>query len=477
MSSEPVTTLDASFVVVEDEVNHMSIALVQIFEGPPPTLADLRDGIAARLPLVPRFRKKLRLAPVSVVRPMWVDDADFSVDYHVRRAALPSPGDEAELATLVGRIMEHQLDRRRPLWEAWMVEGLTDDHWAIIFKVHHALTDGIGGAHIMAAFLDLQPEAVTPPVDDWHPAPEPTARQQALGSLMRIWDAPRHRLEMYGDAARHPLATAARLTELRRGLALLFDAPSAPPSMLTGPLGPHRDYRMTTVSLADVGIVRKALGGTVNDVILTISAGGIRALLHAAGEPIERRTVRTMVPVSIRPADLTEATNLASAVYASLPVCIEDPVERLAEVHRHMDEVKRSPQRAAADALVAAVGQTPPMVAALIARFLVHHSIGMETVVTNIPGPQFPLYAFGRKMVAGYPYVPVSGRSRLGIAVFSYLGFLHFGVSADADTRPHLDACCQAIEDDMNSLVKAAEAVGAAGRPDDSETTEEKVTL
>ena len=197
MSTEPLTTLDASFVVVEDEVNHMSIALVAIFEGPPPAFVDFRDGIAARLPLVPRFRKKLRLAPASLAWPLWVDDADFSVDHHVCHAALPSPGDEAELATLVGRIMEQQLDRRQPLWEAWLVEGLTDGHWATIFKAHHALTDGIGGAHIMAAFLDLQPEPVAPPADDWHPAPGPTASQQALGSLIGMWDAPRHRLEIY----------------------------------------------------------------------------------------------------------------------------------------------------------------------------------------------------------------------------------------------------------------------------------------
>ena len=226
MGTEPLTALDASFVVAEDAVNHMNIGLIQVFEGPAPSWIDFRDGIEARLPVAPRFRQKLRLAPGSLARPLWVDDADFSVNYHVRRAALPSPGDEAELATVVGRVMEQQLDRRRPLWEAWLVEGLADGNWAIILKGHHALTDGIGGANIMAAFLDLQPEPAAPCTDDWHPDPEPTTNQQVLGSLMGIWDAPRHRLGIYADAVRHPVATAGRLTEIARGSACCSARPA-----------------------------------------------------------------------------------------------------------------------------------------------------------------------------------------------------------------------------------------------------------
>ena len=463
MSTEPLTALDAAFVVAEDAVNHMNIGLIQVFEGRPPSFIDFRDGIEARLHVVPRFRQKLRLAPGSVARPLWVDDADFSVKYHVRRAALPPPGDETELATLVSRVMEQQLDRRRPLWEAWLVEGMADGHWATILKGHHALTDGIGGANIMAAFLDLQPEPAAPSAEDWHPDPEPTTRQQVIGTLMGIWDAPRHRMGIYADAVRHPVATAVRLSEIGRGLGLIFGAASPPPSVLTGRLGPHRDYRAATVSLADVGVVRHALGGTVNDVVLTISASGVRALLQAAGEPLDGRSVRTMVPVSVRPADVHDAANLASAVYPSLPVWMEDPVERLAEVRRQMDKLKRSPERAAGEALVAALGQAPPVIGALIGRALTHHSLGMETVVTNLPGPQFPLYSFGCKMVASYPYVPVSGRTRVGIAVFSYLGSLHFGVSADADAGVQLEVLCQGIEDGMVSLVKAAEVVAAGG--------------
>ncbi len=460
--------LDASFLHIEDGTTHMAIASCAVFEGPPPAFAELRAALGSKLPLVPRYRQRVRFVPFDLGRPVWVDDPHFDLDYHVRHTALPPPGGEAALRALMGRVMSQELDRNRPLWEAWMVEGLEEGHWALISKVHHCMVDGIAGTDLLAVMLDVTPEPAQPPVDSWAPRPEPSDLALAARALADLVRSPYEQYRALRAATRAPRRVVGRAADVARGLwayGSLLRSP--PPTSLTGSIGPHRRWAPARASLADVKLIRQALGGTVNDVVLAAISGGFRELLLARGEDPDYVELRSLVPVSVRDAGARGVLdNRVSAIFLRLPIDVGDPRKRLAEVQARMAELKGSHEVDAGDALVAGIGQLPALVVGPTMRLatrLMHRRPQqmMGTVTTNVPGPQFPLYAAGRQMLEYLPYVPLGPGVRVGVAIISYNGMITFGVTGDWGTAPDVDVVARGIESGIAELCKLAEAAAA----------------
>jgi WS/DGAT/MGAT family acyltransferase len=432
----------------------MHIGSVAMFEGPAPGERELREMVLAKLPLVPRYRQLVRFVPLKAGRPIWVDDPHFNLDYHLRRTGLPAPGGDLELRRLVGRVMSQQLDRSKPLWEMWIAEGLEEERWALISKVHHSMVDGVAGTDLLTVMLDHQRAPAPPHRDGWRPQPAPDgiallARGLALTLLSAseaLWAlaAPRHLAGRGLDAARGLL----RMRNVAR---------PTPPSSLNGAVGPHRRWSWARAHLADVKAVRTAFGGTVNDVVLACIAGGFRELLLSRGESTER-VIRSLVPVSVRsPGEHGVYNNRVSAMFADLPVAIGDPVGRLRSITAQMADLKHSKEAVAGEVLTSLTGFAPPLLLALAERVATHipqHNV--NTVTTNVPGPQQPLYAAGRRMLEAFPYVPLGGHVRVGVAIFSYDGALTFGVTGDYDTAPDIDILCEGIERAMAELVDLA---------------------
>jgi diacylglycerol O-acyltransferase / wax synthase len=458
---------DAAFLHLEDAVSHMHIGSVAIIEGPAPEYEALSQMVWAHLQSVPRYRQTVRFVPIALGRPVWVDDPHFNLRYHLRRTALASPGGDQELRNLVGRIMSQQLDRGKPLWEMWIVEGLDDGRWGIINKVHHCMVDGVAGTELLTVILDSERDPKLPPVDDWHPERQPSGAELAVHALARRAVSPYEQVRAVRSAARSPSRAARTAAATVRGLWSMAGAVAPPPSSsLNGAIGPHRRWAWARSELSDVKRVRSAFGGTVNDVVLTAIGGGFRSLL-AWREESTQRDVRTLVPVSVRSNEERGAyNNRVSAIFASLPVGIEDPLERLAAVHAQMEHLKQSGEAVAGDVLVGLSGFAPAMLLALgmrAATRMPQHSV--NTVTTNVPGPQQPLYAAGRRLLECFPYVPIAGHVRTAVAIFSYDGGLTFGVTGDYDEAPDIDVLCDGIEESMRELVAAAERDGRAAAP------------
>ncbi len=466
MTIERMSPLDSSFLHVEDRVSHMHIASVAIFEGPEPPYGELLRMIRSKLPLVPRYRQVVRFVPLHLGRPVWVDDVHFDIDYHVRHTAVPAPGGDDELRNLVGRVMSQQLDRTRPLWEIWVVQGLSEGRWAIVSKVHHCMVDGVSGTDVLSLMLDLVPDAVPAEPDQWRPRPEPAAIDLAGAALRELARSPYEQVRALRSATRVPRHAAAQLSEVltgMRGMATLMLP--MPTSQLNGPIGPNRRWGWATVTVEDIKRVRKATGATFNDVLLAATTRGFRDLLRARGESVER-VVRSMVPVSVRPRDdrgraVGDGTfeNRVSAMFAELPVFVEDPLERLRIVSAQMAGLKESKQAMAGEALTSLTGFAPPMLLAAGMRLSARMpQRSVNTVTTNVPGPQVPLYAAGRRMIAAYPYVPLAGQIRIGVAMFSYDGAVNFGVTGDYDSAPDIDVLCAGITAGMAEMLDGVDA-------------------
>ena len=460
-----LSPLDASFLHIEDDVSHMHIASVAIFEGPAPDYEDLVAMVGNKLPLVPRYRQVVKFVPLDLGRPVWVDDPHFNLRYHVRATALASPGGDDQLRTLVGRVMSQQLDRTKPLWEMWMVEGLENGHWALMSKTHHCMVDGVSGTDLLTVVLDREPNPTRDTVDDWTPEPQPSRRDLLATALRERLTNPYEQLRGLRAATRAPRQVVDQVTEVATGLTSLAGlARATPESTLNGPIGPHRRWAWARTTLADVKTVRAGLGGTVNDVVLAAITRGFRDLLRERGESTDR-VIRTLVPVSVRvkgaagPAQ-GDGTydNKVSAMFAELPVSITDARDRLEAIKAQMANLKESKQAVAGEALTSLSGFAPPMLLALGTRvFSRIPQRNVNTVTTNVPGPQFPLYAVGRKMLEAFPYVPLAGSVRVGVAIFSYNGMINYGVTGDYDTAPDIDVLCDGIEDGMAEMVKLSQ--------------------
>ena len=456
---DSLSAQDASFLNVEDEVSHMHIGSVGIFEGPPPSRQELLAAVEGKLHLVPRYRQKVRLPPFHVGPPVWIDDTHFNLDYHVRRTALASPGGEDELRALVGRVMSQQLDRTKPLWEMWVAEGLGAGRWALISKTHHCMVDGVAATDLGSVLLDAERAPARDPSPTWHPAREPSRVELTTRPLVNLLTSPMQLMSAAGEAARGPRQAAELALQTVQGtLTMRSLLRPTPRSSLNGSIGPHRRWDWASCRLSDVKTVREGLGGTINDVVLAVISRGFRDLLISRGEQPERRIVRTLVPVSVRrPQDRGTYNNRVSAMYAELPVGIEDPVQRLNSLRTQMEGLKRSHEAVAGEVLTSLSGFAPALLLALGTRLafrLPQRSI--NTVTTNVPGPQHPLYLTGRRMLEAIPFVPLAGQVRVGVAIFSYDGSLRFGVTGDYDTAPDIRVLCEGIESGMHELVVAA---------------------
>lgn len=455
--SERLQVLDELFLHLEGPNTHMHVGGVAIFEGPAPDYEEVLAMVAARLDMVPRFRQKLASVPFGLGRPVWVDDAHFNLEYHVRQTALPHPGDAQRLERLVARVMSQQLDRAKPLWEMWVVEGLHGDRFALISKTHHCLIDGISGVDIMSVMLDLGADAVSIEAKPWDPRPEPTADRLLADALRERLTSPAEIARSMQSAVMDPGGVPSRLAETAKALgAFIGGGFAAPPSSLNQPIGPHRRFETVLAELEDFKRIKNSLGGTVNDAVLAACTGALRHLLHSRGEPVDDVELRAMVPVSVRAeADRGALGNRVASLWAALPIYEPDPIECFHIVHAEMKDLKRSGQAVGAQILTAFGEYAPPTILAQASR-LVARQRAFNLVITNVPGPQFPLYTMGRKMQEVYPVLPLSDNTSLGVALFSYNGAIGFGLLGDYDTAPDLAVLAEGIEKSIAELAHAA---------------------
>ena len=452
---ERMSTLDAGFFYVEHDNVPMHMGSLALFEGPAPSYEELTRLIAAKLPRVPRYRQVVRTMPLEVLRPMWVDDEHFEIGHHVRHAAVPAPGGKRQLRELAARILATRLDRARPLWETWLLEGLKGGRWAILSKVHHCVVDGIGGNDLMTAVFDVTPDAEYPAPPAWAPEPAPAMTDLMAAGLREAAVGSARQLSGLAGLLRVPLLPTGEILGYGRGLASSarrLAVPSA--ASLNGPIGPNRRWAWGTAPLAEIKEIRSAHGGTVNDVLLAAITRGFRDLLDERGELTDGLVVRSLVPVSVRAAgEQGMITNRVSAVLANLPAGEPDPLRRLELIREQMDDLKRTSQAVGAQALTGMLGFAAPTLLALGSRtaFQLPQPL-VQTVTTNVPGPRLPLYLLGRRLDRVYPYVPIGDNVRISIAIFSYLERFTFGITADRDAVPDLHVLAKGIRRGLAEL-------------------------
>ncbi len=445
---------------------HMHIGGIGIFEGPPLPEEVVFDHIAGRLQLIPRFRQKLAFPPLNSGRPLWVDDRRFNLPYHVRRTALPTPGSDEQLYRLVSRVFSQRLDRTKPLWEIWIVEGLAEGRWAFITKAHHALVDGVGGVDILTALLDPTREAGEAPPDKWEPRPEPSnlelLRRGMAGVVRNATDLAaetRHGLTQLQETAGAVAKRALGVAELLYAYAF-----QAPPTRLNRQPGPHRNYAVVVEQLSEFKEIRRRLGGTFNDVVLAAVAGGLRRYLADHDAAVDELAVRCLVPMSTRAKEGQGAAgNQIVVLVARLFVDVEDPVQRLARTHAEMERLKAGRQAVGARTMTRMENLAPPHVLAQATR-LGFSSRLYNLLITNVPGPQHPVYLRGREMLAVYPVAFLASEHTLAVAVLSYNGHITISLIGDADALPDIDKLAGHIHDSLHEL-RAVAAPSMPGQP------------
>lgn len=432
----------------------MHVASTIVFEGPPPSQEEFRDHIASRLHLVPRFRQKLRFVPFGQGRPVWVDDPHLNLDYHVRQAALPAPGSEEQLRNLAARIFSQQLDRTKPLWELWPVEGLEGGRFAVIGKSHHALVDGVSGVDITTVLFDIEKEPAEPPVRPprWAPRPEPTDLELLGNALRERATSPREIVRGFRAALRGPRQVVRGIGAASKVVGAGMAAPRTPFNV---EIGPHRRLAFVRADLGELKRVKNEHGGTVNDIVLSVVTGALGSYLRARGHDTEGLEMRALVPVSVRAeGERGVLGNRISAVMAPLPVWCEDPVERLRLITAAMGDLKGSGQAVGAEILTKITDFAPPTIASQAARLQPAQRF-FNLVITNVPGPQLPLYVLGRRMEAIFPMVPLARRQALCVGIISYDGQVDFGLVGDYDAMADLDSFALDLEGAVKEIVDA----------------------
>jgi diacylglycerol O-acyltransferase len=458
-----LTSIDASFLHQEGRSSHMHIGGVLIFEGLSPAFEDFLDHVRSRLHLVPRYRQKLATPPLETGRPLWVDDPDFNLEYHVRHTALPPPGTEDQLFLLTSRIASQQLDRSKPLWEHWLVEGLEGDRFALISKTHHALVDGISGVDLASVLFDLQREPQVQDATDlepWRPEPEPSPAQMVLAGARGAVTTTASLVTRALLAATRPTTSMQLARDVLEGLGELVWAGlnPAPETPLNVPIGPHRRYAVVRQQLADYKEIKDALGGTVNDVVLTVVSGALGQWLRSRGVRTEGLEMRALVPVSVRTTDQRGSLgNKLTVMRAPLPVYIDDPVSRLRFIRAAMDGLKESKQAVGAATMAAVNSLAPPTILAQASRLNFSTRL-FNLLVTNVPGPQLPLYLLGRELRDLFPVAFLPDDHALAVAIMSYNGGLDYGLLGDYDAMPDIDVVADGIEASLAELLAAARA-------------------
>lgn len=449
----------------------MHVGGCMVFLGPPPAYEGFVQQILSRLHLVPRYRQRLAFVPFRQGRPVWVDDPYFNVNFHVRHTALPQPGGDQQLKRLAGRVFSQALDRNRPLWELWLVEGLADERFALLSKTHHALVDGVSTVDIATVLFDSSPDPIpaSAPEHDWVARPLPSNAQLLGHALLERATVPAEIVRGIKATVRGPKHVAATAARSLGGMGAVARAGMqvAPPSPFNLRIGPHRRFTWVRNDLDAFRAVKHALGGTVNDVVLAAVGGALGRYLRLHGNDTDGLVLRAMVPVSVRvEVERGALGNRVAAIWAPLPVGVVDPAQRLLEIAKAMDGLKESGQAVGARVVTELTGFASPTILAQAARLTAHQRM-FNLVVTNVPGPQFPLYLLGRELEAVFPMVPLASNQALGIAIMSYNGQLNFGLNADYDALPDLEALADELRASIEELVEAAgtarvEAAGTA---------------
>jgi WS/DGAT/MGAT family acyltransferase len=457
-----LTALDTAFLHLEDDSTaHMHVASVMVFKGTAPTPEELVQHVLSRLHLVPRYRQRLAEVPFGQGRPVWTDDPHFNPYYHIRHTALPQPEDEAALKRLSGRLFSQRLDRSKPLWEIWLVDRMSGGRFALIAKTHHALVDGISGVDITTVLFDTSSE----PMPSSRP-PEPWTARPLPGQAKLLGEALLERTTVPGEMTRGARALLRRprraLGRVREGLTSLGATTlpgighPAPHTPFNVDIGPHRRYTWVDAELAQFKAIKDALGGTLNDVVLAAVSLALGRHLRSLGYDTEGLIMRAMVPVSVRAdAERGALGNRVAAIWAPLPVGVEDPKETFEQIRLAMEDLKRSGQAVGAQMITNLAGFAPPTILSQAARLQARQRF-FNLVVTNVPGPQFPLYLLGCELQSLYPVVPLARRQALGIAVMSYNGHLGFGLLADYDAIPELELIARELEQAVTLLARAA---------------------
>jgi diacylglycerol O-acyltransferase len=467
MTPERLTSLDASFLYLETPAVHMHVAGVSVFDprdDGPLTYDDVQRVVTARLHLAPRLRQRVMQVPFGLARPLWVDDDRFDLDFHLRRSAVPSPGGRFQLERAVGRVLSRPLDPAKPLWELYVFEGLAERRTAVLLKMHHALADGISGMTIASALFDLAPDAEigAPPATPWAPA-RPPSRDDLLRDAAQ--DLVLHPLEAIGRAVSAPARTLGVLAETLSGVRDVVDMGAPPAGPFDTVIGPARRFAMAEASFARIREIKGALGGTVNDIVLTAVAGGLHDLLEHRGEQTKGRTLRVMVPVSVRSkAEQGEVGNRVAPAFVDVPVGPLRARTRLQRVRRATAQLKGSTMALSADSIIGLGAYAPPALHAMAAR-LASRGRWFNLVVSNVPAPQVPLYLGGAPLVANYPAMPLGERSGLSVACTSLAGTLAFGLTADWDSVPDVEELARGIEAAIDELEKAAAATPTRPAP------------
>jgi diacylglycerol O-acyltransferase len=447
----------------------MHVGAVLLFEGPPPEFSEYLDHIRGRLHLVPRYRQKLATPPLESGRPVWVDDPSFNLEYHVRHAALPSPGTEEQLFELAARIASQALDRSKPLWENWVVEGVEGNRFALIFKTHHSVVDGVSGVDLATVLLDLERTPAPPhaELEPWQPRPEPSGVELLLAGVRGLVGAALQFVERTLEAAARPARTVGALADAAEGLGELIWAGlnPAPESPLNVEIGPHRRYGIVRQELSEYKQVKDALGGTVNDVVLAVVSGALTRWLHSRGVRTEGLEMRALVPVSVRTTDEHHTLgNRLAAMRAPLPVYISDPVARLRFIKQAMDGLKESKQAVGAATIARVNNLAPPTILAQASRIQFSTRL-FNLIVTNIPGPQFSLYVLGRRLEDLFPVAFLPRNHALAVAIMSYDGGIDYGLLGDYDALPDIDTIAAGIRESLDELLEAARDKASRRKP------------
>ncbi len=463
-----LTSIDASFLHQEGESSHMHIGAVLLFEGPAPDFADYLDHVRSRLHLVPRYRQKLATPPFETGRPLWVDDPSFNLEYHVRHTALPAPGTEEQLFLLASRVASQQLDRSKPLWENWLVEGLDDGRFAVISKTHHSVVDGVAGVDLASVLFDMErkPQPGSEELEPWRPSSEPSGAEMVVAGLRGMVSTGAGLVARAVAAASRPATSLGLLRDAAEGIGELVWAGlnPAPETPLNVPIGPHRRFAVVRAQLSEFKEVKDALGGTVNDVVLTVVSGALADWLHSRGVRTQGLEMRALVPVSVRTKDQKNTMgNQITVMRGPLPVYIEEPVARLRFVRHAMDGLKESKQAEGAATLAAVNNLAPPTILAQASRLNFSTRL-FNLIVTNIPGPQMPLYVLGRQLDDLFPVAFLPEDHALAIAIMSYNGGLDFGLLGDYDALPDIEVIAQGIGDALADLLAVARNHGRASR-------------
>jgi diacylglycerol O-acyltransferase len=457
MVAERLTSLDASFLYLETPARHMHVAGLSIFEpraDGPLTYADVQRVVEARIHLAPRLRQRVLSVPGNLGRPLWVDDDRFDLDFHLRRSAVPSPGGRFQLERSVGRVLSRPLDRSKPLWELYVFEGLEGDRTAVLLKLHHALADGIGSMMIGSALFDLDAEApLGKPHQPWVPEPAPDREGLVREAVAEMAS---HPAEALARAARAPQRAIDAITRTVVGASALVGMGPAPEGPFDGPLGPARRFAIADVPFERLRSIKRSLGGTINDVVLTAVAIGLHKLLIARGEGTKGRSLRVMVPVSVRSkAEAGDVGNRVAPAFVEIPVGHMTPRSRLAKVRAATEELKSSSMAVSADAIIGLGAYAPPGLHAMAAR-LASRGRWFNLVVSNIPAPQMPLFLAGARLRANYPAMPLGEHGGLSIACSSLAGTMAFGLTADWDAVKDIDVLARGIEEAVEALDRAA---------------------